>query len=278
MSLLGPLALRVGATRQKLPFSGSTKRLFVYLAGHANEALRRDVLLDELWTDVERARAQSNLNTAIWRIKQGLQCFDGFSIQTMDDLVCLSVSAPAWIDSHQLEQALAQVAHRTQLSLEDYTRILQSVGLCRGPFLDGCSDHWVLPLREKFSALHIRALTLLMRDRAARRDFDVALEHGRAILMLDAFREGAQREVIWLYALNGQRAKAITQFRKLSHLLQQELGIDPMPETVALHNKILHAKESMLKIAASSLSDGSLEQATVPAVCLCTGENGTIQL
>ena len=65
MTLLGPLALRLGPARQKLPFAGHTKQLFVYLAGHANLGIRRETLLDELWSDVAPARAQSGLNTAI---------------------------------------------------------------------------------------------------------------------------------------------------------------------------------------------------------------------
>lgn len=275
MTLLGPLALRVGATRQKLPFAGQTKRLFVYLAGHANVSLRRDHLLDELWADLPPSRAHSGLNTAIWRIKQGLKPYTGFAIQTLDDLVRLTVESPARIDSYQLERAVTQLAIGAPLSPEDHDRLLTSVSLCRGPFLDGCSDHWVLPLREKFKALHIRALKLLMRDQAARGDYDAALDHGRAILELDGFREGTQREVIWLYALNGQRAQAIAQYHDLARLLDQELGIDPMPETVALYRKIAHAKDSVVRIATDMLREDRIDTSAVPAVCLRLEEGVT---
>ncbi len=267
MTLLGPLALRIGAARQKLPFAGQTKRLFVYLAGHANISLRRDILLEELWPDVVPARAQSGLNTAIWRIKQGLKPYAGFAVRTFEDLVRLSVESPVQIDAQQLERAVTEVPAGA-LRPEDHDRLLTSVSLCRGPYLDGCSDHWVLPLREKFAALHIRALTLLMRDQAARGDYDAALDHGRRILELDGFREGTQREVIWLYALNGQRAQAIKQYHDLARLLDQELGIDPMPETVALYRNIAHAQDSVVRIAADMLRERLIAATAVPAVCL----------
>lgn len=268
LTLLGPLALRIGAERQKLPFAGRTRRLFVFLAGHANCAVRRDTLIDELWTDTIPPRAQSGLNTALWRVKQGLRPFAGFAVQSIDDLVRLDVTEPARIDSDQLEQALAALSGGARLGEVEYVRLLTSVKLCRGPFLDGCSDHWVLPLRERFAALHIRALTLLMRDRAARGDFDSALDHGRAILALDGLREGTQREVIWLYALNGQRAQAILQFKALTRLLREELGIGPMPETIALYEKIARAEDSVLRLAETALKGGRLEPSMVPAVCL----------
>ena len=267
LTLLGPLALRIGPRRQKLPFAGHTRRLFVLLAGHANVALRRDMLLDELWAGVAPARAQSGLNTAIWRIKKGLLPFEGFGIDCVDDLVRLSLEPPARLDSRELEQAVAQAGAHPILSPEARARLLTAVKCCRGPFLDGCADHWVLPLRERFAALHIRALSLLMRDRAGAGDYDAALDHGRAILALDPFREGTQREVIWLYALNGQRAQAIRQYRDLSALLQRELSIAPMPETEALFRKITQAQVAMHRIAADSVTETSRRSSRVPEVC-----------
>lgn len=271
MTLLGPLAIRIGPRRQKIPFAGRTRRLFIFLAGHANVSVRRERLLDELWPDVIPERATSGLNTAIWRIKQGLSSFPGFAIETVDDVIRLAVDHPARIDCHILESCVSEATCPgvpVKLPQEHYLRLLTIVKNCCGPFLDGCSDHWVLPLREKFGALHVRALTLLMRDRAARGKYDAALEHGCAILELDAFREGTQREVMWLYALNGQRAQAIMQFRMLSNLLEHELGIDPMPETVALYQKIAHAQDSIADLARLSLGQGRLDPALVPAVCV----------
>lgn len=270
LTLLGPLALRLDEARQKLPFAGQTKKLFIYLAGHANLAVRRDVLLQELWPDVPLSRAQSGLNTATWRIKRALEHYLGFEIQTVDDVVRLAVAPPARIDSLDLEAALSNVEPDGRLSREHHAQLMQSVKMYRGPFLDGCSDHWVLPLREKFAAKHVRALTLLMRNYAALGDYDSALEYGRAILELDSFREGTQREVIWLYALNGQRARAMTQYRKLEQLLDEELGIKPMPETVALHQKIALAQDSVVQIAADCIRDDNPEPAAVPAICLQT--------
>jgi len=269
MTLLGSPAVRAGNRRQKLPFAGQTRRLFVYLAGHANLGVRRDCLLEELWTDIVPSKATSNLNTAIWRIKHGLNPIRGFAIESVDGVVRLEVSEPATIDCHVLESSVAEAAFTSEsakLTDGQYERLLKAVENCKGPFLDGYSDHWVLPLREKFAALHIRALTILMRDRAACGHYDAALEFGNDILRLDSFREGIQREVMWLYALNGQRAQAIVQFRRLSDLLAREMGIEPMPETIALHGKIVHTQDTIARLARHSLKEGWLDPLIVPAV------------
>ena len=109
---------------------------------------------------------------------------------------------------------------------------------CHGDFLDGCSEHWILPLREHFGSIYIRALNFLMRDEAARNNYENALDYGREILAIDPFREGTQREVMWLYAMNGQRARAIQQFNALKSLLDQELGLEPTSDTRELLENI----------------------------------------
>lgn len=271
LSLLGPFAIRRNNRRQKLPFAGQTRRVFVFLAGHANFGLRRDVLLEELWPDCDPAKAGSALNTAVWRIKQGLKGFDGFAIETLDDIIRLSVAPPATVDTHLLATTTREAAQFSQSpKLPDtlYQRLSAITGNIRGPFLEGCSDHWVLPLREEYNAVHIRALTFLMRHQAAQGNYDQSLDHGRAILALDPFREGTQREMMWLYAFNGQRAQAIRQFLQLKVLLGTELGIDPMPETQDVYTRISNARDSIESLARSGTEMTRSSSNLVPTICL----------
>ena len=270
ITLLGPIALRVGDRRQKLPFAGRTRQLFTYLAGHANSGVRRDCLLDEIWPGIDAARASSGMNTAVWRIKNGLAGYDGVTLSNIDDVLRLSVELPARIDVQDLLEAVefATLSKADgKLTPKSQSDLLAGVSTCRGPFLDGCSEHWVLPLRERFTALQVRALTLLMHDCAARGQYEAALAHGQAILALDMLREGTQREVMWLFALNGQRAQAVRQFQSLAQLLKGELGIDPMPETVALFTKIIEARDSVFRMTLAGARDGSLKVSVADAVC-----------
>lgn len=270
ITLLGPIALRIGDKRQKLPFAGRTRQLFTYLAGHANSGVRRDCLQDEIWPGVDASRAGSGLNTAVWRIKNALAAYHGITLTTIDDIVRLTVEAPARVDVQDLSRAVERAALSAsggKLTKEAHIDLLTGVSTCRGPFLDGCSEHWVLPLRERFTALRVRALTLLMHDCAARRQYEAALGHGQSILALDMLREGTQREVMWLYALNGQRAQAVRQFHMLTQLLEAELGIEPMPETIALFKKIVEARDSVFRMTQAGARDGSLKIAVADAVC-----------
>jgi DNA-binding SARP family transcriptional activator len=248
LSLMGTLAIRLDRQRQRLPFAGNTRRLFTVLAGHANHALRRDHVLDTIWPNSPTTRSGSALNTAVWRIKHVLSRYPGFTLEIIDDTLRLSVEAPACVDAHELETSVRTAGvgdGGAALTAQQRERLLDALAECRGEFLEGCTEHWTLALREHYSALHVRAMAIIMRDAARAGDYETALLHGRKILEIDPFREGTQREVMWLYALNGQRAQAVRQFESLKNLLRKELSIAPMPETQSLFNRIVEARQQL---------------------------------
>ena len=108
----------------------------------------------------------------------------------------------------------------------------------RGVFAEGISTNWALVLRERLHAAYIRALLALMRRAGRARRFDEALGLGQRILEEDPFREGVHCEVMWLYVLTGQRARAITSHICFCRMLHKELGIGPVAETTALFKYI----------------------------------------
>jgi tetratricopeptide (TPR) repeat protein len=60
----------------------------------------------------------------------------------------------------------------------------------------------------------------------------------RRWLELDPLNEAAHREVMRLYALAGDRSAAIRQYHEAVQLLDRELGVAPLDETVALYEAI----------------------------------------
>lgn len=211
------------------------------LSAHANCGLRRDGIVEAVFSDLGTGRALAALNTGLWRIKALIAGHDGIEIETIDDIVRLNLSPPARIDTLELARAVAAANAAGDRMLDEARRraLCASVDAHRGEFLEGYSDHWALPFRERYAAIVIEALTLLMRDAAETGAVERALCYGREILALDPFREGTQCEVMWLYMKNRQRVQAIRQFRQLETLLRDELGIEPMAETRAVYDRIL---------------------------------------
>ena len=68
--------------------------------------------------------------------------------------------------------------------------------------------------------------------------FEAALEHGMRILAIDPAREKIHRQLMRLYALNGDRNAALAQYKRCKQVLRDELGLAPMRETRQLYQRI----------------------------------------
>jgi tetratricopeptide (TPR) repeat protein len=71
-----------------------------------------------------------------------------------------------------------------------------------------------------------------------RGDYSAAIPQARRWLALDELHEPAHRELIRLYALAGERAAALGQYRSCVRTLSQELGVAPTDETAELYEQV----------------------------------------
>ena len=229
--LFGALSILVRGVPQHLALAGATRSLLQYLCCFPARPVRRDVLVEQFWPSIRIDRRRAALNSAVWRIKKALAPLDGIEIETANDSVNLLIAANVEIDAVRLHYAVRQAPEA--LDLDALGAALEA---CEGPFLDGVEDDWAMIERERLSVIQMRGLTLMMRGLAERRHYEDALGFGRRILAIDPFRESTFREVMCLYVLNGQRARALTEFHDFSEALEDELGIAPMAETLALYD------------------------------------------
>ena len=132
---------------------------------------------------------------------------------------------------------------RSRLDADD---LAEAVALFRGDLLEGFS------LRDspEFDAWQVAEADALQRElgaalRAARAagsrraaSSRTAIRYARRWLALDPLHEPAHRELIRLYALDGDRAAALAQYRDCVRTLSQELGVAPVEETAALFEQV----------------------------------------
>ena len=72
----------------------------------------------------------------------------------------------------------------------------------------------------------------------ARGEYAQAVPHARRWLELDPLNESAHRQLIRIYALSGDRAAALEQYRHCVRALSQELGVGPLEETMTLYEQV----------------------------------------
>ncbi len=82
------------------------------------------------------------------------------------------------------------------------------------------------------------ALQWLIRWHISAGKYGRGIEYARRWLALDPLHEPAHRQLMQLFAWDGQYAAALRQYQECARLLEAELGLQPDPETTALYEAI----------------------------------------
>jgi DNA-binding SARP family transcriptional activator/Tfp pilus assembly protein PilF len=208
------------------------RALIYYLAAHA-KSLTRDHLLAFFWPDHERIAAQQILRTMLHDLRKHL----GESLRADDETLALAPNT--FVDAHDFATTL-------QAPTSNPHSLISTLDLYRGDFLEGFAladspqfEDWITTERERYRLLAIRGFTHLARLYENQRHYTAALNALRRALAFDPLQEDLQRLALQLHYLNGDRAGAVRQFELLRKLLDQEMGVPPMPETRALYDAII---------------------------------------
>jgi DNA-binding SARP family transcriptional activator len=142
----------------------------------------------------------------------------------------------------------------------------QAVSLYAGDLLAGFSlrdaepfEQWHQTQTEALRAELAESLERVIRDERDGGRLTKAIAHARRWLELDPLSEPAHRALMRLHALAGDRSAAVRQFHECTHLLDAELGVAPLDETVALYDAIREGRapveERVTPLAPASVRD-----------------------
>jgi DNA-binding SARP family transcriptional activator len=70
-------------------------------------------------------------------------------------------------------------------------------------------------------------------------EYEQSILYSKMILSRDAYREDVHRQLMDAYARIGNRAAVREQYENLKDLLMEELGVAPLPETVATYKRLI---------------------------------------
>jgi len=242
---------------QTLRLPPSTQSLFAYLILFHGRSHSRELLTSLFWEDLPFKNARRCLSTTLWRLRKGLP--DGIDCLAISETgnVRFARSDSQWIDILSFEE---KAHHGLRLSLgemdaADATVLEEAISLYRGNLLDGYYDEWVLQERERLHLLYLRTLSRLMRYYGERNELSKGILHGQRLLTVDPLREQIHRDLMRLYMKKGERSLAIQQYETCRHVLVNELGIAPMPETQALHKQLISQRQLIRNSMVSTSSN-----------------------
>jgi len=221
-----------------------TKSLFCYLILNRHRFLPREGLAELLWGHTEPVNARRCLNTALWRLKGVLERHEvepGAYLIVERERICFNTESDYWFDVEEFEALCSELGSQRMTAGPETWNVeplRKAVELYQGDLMDGFYDDWCLHERERLHQMLLRTLARLMVHHGAGGQYEEAMAYGKRILSLDPLREEVHRELMRYCQLAGRRACALRQFEVCRRVLREELGIEPMPETLALYRRI----------------------------------------
>lgn len=211
--------------------------LFKILLLARGRFVSKDQLCDWLWPGADPASAEANLRSAVSDLRKLLEPElargrDSAFILTRREGYAFDSEAPAAVDVIEFEHARASATARP--ALEAALALYHGDLLEEDPYAE-----WASPERERLRALRLESLARLADLCLAESDGSAAVTVCEQALALDAGRETLWRSLMRAHALDGDRAAALRAFDRCRAALSRDLGVDPLPETLALYEQIL---------------------------------------
>ncbi|MCA9918506.1 MAG: tetratricopeptide repeat protein, partial [Anaerolineales bacterium] len=210
--------------------------LLAYLA-LTGDSYARPQLEALLWGDSPAENAQTSLRTAVYNINKRLP----HTLQTSRKLVWFGPERPFTLDVQQFRDLIQQ---------GDADSLAAAVALYRGDLLAGLTlgdapefELWLLQERERLRLQALTALEQLIGHCQRAGQLDEAISYSRRLLEIEPWRESVHRQLMRLLARSGDSSAALRQYQQCRDMLAAELGVDPMPETEALYQRIVALRQ-----------------------------------
>jgi DNA-binding SARP family transcriptional activator/tetratricopeptide (TPR) repeat protein len=228
LSLFGTLVARQDGRVLPLRLPQQAIRLFAFLLLHRDRPLAREHVAFTLWPDDDEADARANLRRKLHLIVRALPAGSDPWILTTPTTIAWNATAPYRLDVAEFEDLSANAE---SLAAADT--------LYGGDLLVDLYDDWIARERDRLRAREVDNLLALITRHQQRREYGAAIRYGQRLRALDPWREDAVRSLIALRFESGDRPGALAEFERFRSVLADEVGVEPMPETVMAYERVL---------------------------------------
>jgi YVTN family beta-propeller protein len=251
VTLAGRVSIRAGEReiREERLAGRQGRLLFAYLVIERGRPVPRDELADVLWGASPPATWEKGLTVLVSRLRAALaDSALGGAATLSNALGCYRLDLPegTWVDVEAAAAATRSAAAALvdgQLE-EALTLGAEALEVLRRPFLAGEDGVRIEAKRRELADIADEALACCVdANLAAGRPGDGARLAEEAIA-LQPFRESGYRRLMQAHAAAGNRAEALRVYDRCRHLLSEELGAYPSPETEAIFRELLKEPEA----------------------------------
>src|SRR3954453_21405318 len=241
IELCGRLLVDIDGEGLQAALPGRQGRLlFAYLVLNRDRPVRRDELVDALWSENgQPGRAAAPLPPPLSRLRKAL---GPGRLEGRTELT-LVLPADAWVDWEVAHASLARM--REALAGGDQRAAWQAASeaaeIANAGLLPGLEADWIDERRRELADLRVEALEAAAVAGAALGGAHLAGAERAARAAVEAapFRESARAALMEILRAGGNVAEALRAYEDLRTMLRDELGTPPSPRVMALHERLL---------------------------------------
>lgn len=228
-----------------IQFSGKVQQkplsLLKVLIASGGREVPEERIVDILWPEAEGDAAHSAFTTTLFRLRQLLRIEQAIKFHEgkayLNPRYC-------WVDAWAFERLLGKVDGEWERGLrhENGKQVInqteKALRMYTGPFLAGDHEPWMLSIRERLRNKYLRNVKRLGQYWEQNGKLDKAVECYQKGLEVDDLTEEFYQSIMKCYQKMGKRAEALTVYKRCYQMLSSVLGIEPSPETEAIHKAL----------------------------------------
>ncbi len=247
IKMLGPVEVLREQNRQLAPDAWTLSRalkILLFIAARHNHRATKEVIVETFWGDTPLEDIDKNFWPTISYIRRALNSNQEVKknfIRYRESAYYLNPEFNYLIDTEEFERLIAHArARRREGDSDEFVAAArQALELYRGDFLEDFYDSWTEEPRAYYRNLYFATLKEMADHFYRAEQYEQSIAHLKTILSRDAYREDVHRQLMDAYARIGNRAAVKEQYENLKTLLREELGVDPLPETVATYKRLV---------------------------------------
>jgi DNA-binding SARP family transcriptional activator len=247
IKMLGPVEVLREQNRKLAPDAWTLSRalkILCYIASRHNHRATKDSIVETFWPETAPEDIDKNFWPTVSYIRRALNSNQEVKknfIRYRESAYYFNPEFHYSIDNEEFERRI-EIAHerRREGDTDGFTAMARkAIDLYRGDFLEEIYDNWVEEPRAYYQNLYFATLKELADHHHRAEEYEPAIAYCKTILSRDSYREDVHRQLMDSYARVGNRAAVREQFEHLKTLLMEDLGVDPLPDTVATYKKLV---------------------------------------
>jgi len=248
ISCFGGFAVRRSGLPVVLCSNRNGQTILRYLITQQGHRASVDVLMATLWPEDEPEVAHHKLQVAVSALRRslnsGFDCDPGGGyilcknrVYQLNPSISLRTDVDEFLAFYQVGQQSSSDSMAIQFE--------KACQLYTGPYLtEDLYADWSFMRREQLSHVYLSMCSTLAGYYLEAGRYEDTLKWATAILKENQSDEAAHRQLIRAYFALGRRSDALRQFHRCQYILNEELGVQPMTETIELFNTILKGEIS----------------------------------